>query len=329
MNEDRIYQLLGDLANNSISATGYAELMQYLRDAEDDPALQSAIDRIWAELAPEQELHPDESEALYQQIIANDRFVLPQYRRRRWGWLGYAAAVSLLLVTGAIAYWLAAPPADIPIVYKELIAPAGQRIQLKLADGSQVWIKGGSKLRYPENFADSARVLFLEGEAYFDVTPRDKQPFLVHTGNVTTRVLGTAFNIQTRNQQLTVAVVNGKVSVAEGETALGVIVADQFLEYHTDNKQVILKDTTAGNIVAWTKGELIFDNATMEDAAATISNWYNVNIVFDSPELKKYRFSLSFLHGEDIREVMNAISYLNDFSYRMEGNVITVSAKRK
>jgi ferric-dicitrate binding protein FerR (iron transport regulator) len=322
VNEERLYQLLGNLANDSINAEDYDELMQYLQDAGEDPALQSAIDRIWAKLAPAQQLKPEESEALYLQITE----MLPHNKRR---WLSYAAGLLLLLATGTMTWLLFKPSSEtIPIAYKVLTAPAGRRMQLKLADGSMIWLQGGSKLRYPTSFTGNTRELFLEGEAYFDVTHRDKQPFLVHTGSVITKVLGTAFNIQTYNQQLTVAVVNGKVSVAEGKTALGVVVANQFLEYHPENKQVILRDTIAGNMVAWTKGELILDNVTMADAAITISRWYNVEIVFASPELKKSRFSISFLHGENIQEVMNMICHLNGFSYHIKGNIITVSRKK-
>ncbi|SHN43956.1 FecR family protein [Chitinophaga sp. CF418] len=327
MNEERIYQLLGYLTNNNINAEDYDELMGYLAAATEDAALQSAIDRMWAELSPAQQLRPEESDALYQQITGNARFVQqPIHKKRRW--LSYAAAILLLLATGASAYLLFTPTRTAPVAYRELSVPAGQRQQLKLADGSTVWLKGGSTLRYPASFTGNTRELFLHGEGYFDVTHRDNQPFLVHTGSVTTKVLGTAFNIQAYDQQLTVAVVNGKVSVAEGNTALGVVVANQLLEYHPQNKQVALRDTIAGNMVAWTKGELILDNVTMEEAAVTIGKWYNVAIVFADPELKKSRFSFSFLHGENIGEVMNMISQLNGFSYHIEGNIITISQKK-
>ncbi|WP_170117580.1 FecR family protein [Chitinophaga ginsengisoli] len=327
MNEERIYQLLGYLVNNNINAEDYEELMQYLGEATENPALQSTIDRIWAELTPTQQLNPDESDALYQQITDNPRFVQqPIHIKRRW--LSYAAVILLLLATGAGTYLWFASSRTTSLAYKEVSVPPGQRLQLKLADSSIVWLKAGSTLRYPVSFTGNTRELFLSGEGYFDVTHRDNQPFLVHTGGVTTKVLGTAFNIQAYDQQLTVAVVNGKVSVAEGDTKLGVIVANQLLEYHLQNKQVALKDTIAGNMIAWTKGELILDNVTMEEAAVTIGKWYNVAIVFADPELKKSRFSFSFLHEENIGEVMNMISQLNGFSYHIEGDTITISKKK-
>jgi len=327
VNEERIYQLFGYLVNNNINAEDYEELMQYLEEATEHPALQSAIDRIWAELTPTEQLRPDESDALYQQITENARFVQqPIHIKRRW--LSYAAVVLLLLATGAGAYLWFAPSRTTALVYKELTAPPGQRMQLKLADGSAVWLKAGSTLRYPASFTGNTRELYLRGEGYFDVTHRDNQPFLVHTGGVTTKVLGTAFNIQAYDQQLTVAVLNGKVSVAEGNTALGVIVANQILEYHPQSKQVALRDTITGNMVAWTKGELILDNVTMEEAAVTIGKWYNVAIVFADPELKTSRFSLSFLQGANIEEVMTMICQLNGFSYHIEGNTITISKKK-
>jgi len=328
VNEERIHQLLGYLVNNTINAEDYEELMRYLEEATEDPALQSAIDRIWAELTPSTEqLRPDESEALYQQITGNARFVQqPIHIKRRW--LSYAAVILLLLATGAGAYLWFTPSRTAPLAYRELTAPPGQRMQLKLADGSTVWLKAGSTLRYPASFTGNTRELYLHGEGYFDVIHHDNQPFLVHTGNVTTKVLGTAFNIQASDQQLTVAVLNGKVSVAEGNTALGVIVANQLLEYHPQSKQVALRDTITGNMVAWTKGELILDNVTMEEAAVTIGKWYNVAIVFADPELKTSRFSFSFLQGANLEEVMTMICQLNGFSYHIEGNTITISKKK-
>ena len=327
MNEERIHQLLGYLVSNNINAEDYEELMQYLGEATADPALQAAIDRIWAELAPTQQLKREESDALYQQITNNSRFVQqPIYLKRRW--LSYAAVVLLLLATGAGAYLWFAPARIASLAYREVSVPPGQRLQLKLADSSTVWLNAGSTLRYPVSFTGHTRELFLSGEGYFDVTHRHNQPFLVHTGSVTTKVLGTAFNIQANDQQLTVAVVNGKVAVTEGNTPLGVIVANQLLEYHPQNKQVALRDTIAGNMVAWTKGELILDNVTMEEAAATIGKWYNVAIAFTDPALKKSRFSFSFLHGENIGEVMKMISNLNGFSYHIEGDTIIISKKK-
>src|SRR5688572_8298430 len=100
---------------------------------------------------------------------------------------------------------------------------------LRLPDGSTVLLNEGSKLEYPITFSGDTREVFLQGEGYFDIQHNPSKPFVVKTANVTTTVLGTAFNVKAfpSEKHITVTVTRGKVKVSKDEKVLGVITHDQ------------------------------------------------------------------------------------------------------
>ncbi|MEZ2440833.1 FecR family protein [Chitinophaga sp. RCC_12] len=328
MDEHRIHLLLTKLAGNTINEQEFEELMLLLRQAESDDAVQSPFDKTWSGLTPASQLSPVEAQSLYDQIKENPRFSedVPVLKPRRW--LAYAAGI-LVLIGAGVAAWLLTKPAGQPaLVYEEVLAPAGKRVRLVLEDSTEVWLNNGSKLKYPVAFTGNTRELYVEGEACFDVTRRDQQPFIVHSGDVAVKVLGTVFNIQAYQQsQLAVTVVSGKVSVAAGTTSLGILHPNQKLEYEAASRQAKIVTVNAASLLAWKKGELIMDNVTMEQAAAIIGRWYNVQVELGNDAIRNCRFSLSFLHGENIGEVMKMICELNGCSWKMSGSNIIISGK--
>ncbi|MNK15547.1 fec operon regulator FecR [compost metagenome] len=124
----------------------------------------------------------------------------------------FKVAASLALVAGA-GYYLA----NINDTVKEQLVLAqdnGVR-KIILPDSSIVWLKGKSSLSYPASFSDSVRTVNLDGEALFEVAKDKDHPFVVKTGNYTTRVLGTSFNLNTRDKNYKLIVLTGKVQVNE------------------------------------------------------------------------------------------------------------------
>ncbi len=78
----------------------------------------------------------------------------------------------------------------------ETSTEANVQSELKLPDGSHVWVHSSSRLRYPSAFAADQREVFLEGEAYFEITKDPARPFIVHTHETTTKVVGTSFDLR-------------------------------------------------------------------------------------------------------------------------------------
>src|SRR5699024_10817305 len=103
------------------------------------------------------------------------------------------------------------------ITYNTLTIPYGKRFQIKLADGSHVFLNAGSSLRYPVKFPkEGKREVFLTGEAYFDIEEDKDRPFIVEANEVKINVLGTRFNVSSFSKEETaeVALVEGSVDLS-------------------------------------------------------------------------------------------------------------------
>lgn len=138
------------------------------------------------------------------------QWVAPKRANRRVQWWRIAAAAVLLCMLGA-AYFLQRNASQ-PIVWHQLATAAGEQLHIVLPDSTVVYLNGSSTLSYPQPFSGPQRVVRLAGEAYFDVSHNPRQPFFVVGKDFTTKVLGTAFNVDT-DLDPSIAVAEGKVQV--------------------------------------------------------------------------------------------------------------------
>ena len=147
------------------------------------------------------------------------------FSANRFGWIKWAAAASVVLALGS-SWWLNRPASsDIPAVSEVIQTPHGIEVkntaanprQIKLEDGSVVILKANSSVTYPEHFGKQSRSVFLKGEAFFNVKRDPNKPFIVHTGELVTEVLGTSFTVKSYEdaQSIEVLVATGRVSVYE------------------------------------------------------------------------------------------------------------------
>ena len=87
-----------------------------------------------------------------------------------------------------------------PIALQTITVPAGQRINITLADGTNVWLNARTTIQYPITFNEKERLVKLDGEAYFDVTKDKSKPFIVQTNNYNVEVLGTKFDVDSYSE---------------------------------------------------------------------------------------------------------------------------------
>jgi len=169
---------------------------------------------------------------------------------------------------------------------------------------------------------------------------KKKLPFIVNVlpstgGNgEAVEVLGTHFNISAYDSDdIKTTLLEGSVKVSATGNAPGATDKSQLL---TPGQQAQLKkngdiqvanDVNVNEVIAWKKGELIFNNITMGDAAQIIERWYNVRVEIKNPHIATCRLTVSFLKGETIQQVMDVIGAYNDFTWRMKNGIITLSGK--
>ena len=253
--------------------------------------------------------HSDEEIDLIWRRVARDIDVSEQaaFDGRRTWFYGYAvaAAVSLILLFQAAVYNLS--HGNVNLVGKSSAATAsssdfveefntsGEELRLHLSDGSTVILEGGSRFRYQRVFAnDQFREVFLSGEAFFQVAKDPARPFLVHTGEVVTRVLGTSFRVKAPedNGEVVVSVRTGKVSVyalghgegeAESQKNGVILLPNQQVTYSREQysfgKALVAQPEILTPSIK--QSDFTFENTPIKEVFQVLQNAYGVEIIFD------------------------------------------------
>lgn len=246
-----------------------------------------------------------------------------------WRSMASMAAVVFLI---AVAIWWLLPrkmAPNTPIVktgnpsqpLKPVIDSKGKKY-IRLQDGSMVLLNEGSRLEYPEVFDKHAREVVLIGEGYFDISHDVTRPFVVHTGKVSTTVLGTAFNIKAYpgQKEITVTVTRGKVKVSDAKRTLGLVVPNESIAVNTENDTYRQEKVNAAQVVGWKEQYLVLDNLSLEEAALLINNKYHIDISFASENLKYCRISATFLNNESLEQVLTVVTGVVNAAYTIQPN---------
>lgn len=190
-----------------------------------------------------------------------------------------------------------------------------------LPDGSKVILSAGSRLNYPSSFdGKKTREVYLEGQAFFDIQHNDKKSFIVHTGNLQTVVLGTAFNIKAipGDREITVSVLRGKVKVANRNKLLGIIIPDQEIKYSRQRDNAELKSVKDHHYLDWKSADLLLDNVTIAEAAKVLEEEYKVTIDINDPSVSSQRFTATFPRNGNLEEALKSICEFNGVQYQYD-----------
>ena len=243
-------------------------------------------------------------------------------------WIGYAAAVILI---SAFSYFvLTQTPNPGPAAKNELgknNEKAGGHKWIKLSDGTSVQLNSNSHLEYAADFrGKQKREVTLHGEAFFDVAHDPSHPFVIHTGKITTTVLGTAFNISAYDNQkaVTVTVTRGRVVVQRADKTLAILTPNEQLNWKKGQDYQIKQTVNAEEITAWKAQDLIMDDITLLQAADLISKRYGVEVLFKNNKVKKCRFTAAFLNRNDIGQVTEVLTAITGANFQLKGNQLMI-----
>lgn len=256
-------------------------------------------------------------------------FVHHKKRKNYRLWLSVAAMFSGLVVISLILFqqWTRQPePEPEAWVVKEV--PKGQKLKMYLPDGSEVFINSDSRIKYPPRFDNSARIVELTGEAFFDVKKDSLSPFIVRTGLLETKVLGTSFNINAypENETASVALVSGSVTVESiKDNRKTTLVPGEQADVDAKSGKLSKGKFKDPLMLKWKDGVLVFNDLPLADVFRRIELWYGVNIQVKN-ELPSRRVTGVF-EKEYLGNVLNSIQYVVDFDYTIKGDSLYVEFK--
>lgn len=269
-------------------------------------------------------LSGEEKEGIYNQIrIKNGVTVSLNSRRKNKFLLSRVAAAIVIMAVATFSYYqlsdMEKPNVEV-VTYILKQNPAGRKSNLKFGDGTRVKLNAESTLKFPENFGEDNRIVYLEGEAFFEVSRDENRPFLVVTGGITTKVLGTSFYVKNnRNdlneQDIQVALVSGKVSVLDQNGNTIILNPSEMVTYTHENfaKGHFDRDQVFG----WVDNRLIFNKADTEEVIRRLEKWYGVNFILEKDQMFKGLFNGVF-ENETLENVLKGISYGSDFDFSYE-----------
>ena len=232
----------------------------------------------------------------------------------------FAAVFVFLLATGYYFYY------STNVKWIEVKAGNSKLAEIKLPDGSTVWLNKNSQLRYPEKFDADSRIVELNGEAYFDVEKNPAKPFQVKQNQALVKVLGTSFDVKSYDSldRVYLTVYSGKVAfsgianpsnyelVTKGKTA--------FLD--KKNGSIVLSNTDDENISSWKTGRLVFNGTSLSEVVKILSAQFNEEIIVNET-IKDCRIQAVF-DNQPLSEVLEEIQILLDATIEKTNHTTTI-----
>lgn len=276
--------------------------------------------RQWMESSPENATVFMKERKIFDIMVLTDSpQVKPEAflpRKRNWVFFfGKAAALILitLLVDRGISHFREAALTE---TYQTISVPAGQRTNLTLPDGTNVWLNARTTLTYSSLFAKGDRKVCLDGEAYFEVSHDEEKPFVVESCKGTVEVLGTEFNVEAYSglPQYEVALMRGKVKVTSVETPQAVVLSPDTKTVLVDGKlQVVRVDDF--NPYRWRDGLICFRTKPFDDIMRSFEKYYGVMIRIDNPNVFKYTYTGKFRQSDGVEYALRVLQRDLRFHY--------------
>ncbi len=244
-------------------------------------------------------------------------------------WMKYAAMIAVILVIGGgSGYWLYQNGNN----QHMMVAVANEGIvkEIILPDGTKVWLNNSATLKYPREFSEKARNVYLDGEAYFEVTKNRHKPFTVQSDAMRVRVLGTTFNFKCdKNYRIAeVTLIEGEIEVKGNKEEGQIILAPgQRAELNKNNGRLTVKQVDAKMDAVWHDNLIPFQKADIFTISKALERFYDIKIIL-SPDMRADKTYSGVLKKKStIESVLKSLQNSISIDYKIVGNNIFISPK--
>jgi ferric-dicitrate binding protein FerR (iron transport regulator) len=208
------------------------------------------------------------------------------------------------------------------VEYHTLSTPRGGDYKLRLPDGTQVWLNAASSITFPTAFKDAERKVSITGEAYFEVAHNAAKPFVVQTGDMLIRDIGTSFNINAYNDEPSI-----KTTLVEGLVKLSTGRSEKLLKpgmqgvVKQGEGEIMVTQVNTDDIIAWKNGLIVFDG-DIQTIMRQVSRWYDVDVVFNG-NISNRHFEGQVPRRSNLSDLLKALSF-QDINFTVEEKKIVV-----
>ena len=211
--------------------------------------------------------------------------------------------------------------------YNTLEIPRGTEYKLILADGTQVWLNVQTRLRYPVSFGSGERRVYLEGEAYFEVTKDAGRPFRVESAAQTVEVLGTQFNVYAYpdEQQVYTTLVEGSVAVtAVGSGKQMNLKPGEQTVVEAEHGDMAKSKVNIEEVISWKNGMFVFDDQSLEIILGKVARWYDVEVFYKNVQAKTLVFKGNLPRYGELSELLKVLESGSQVRFAVKGRSLVV-----
>lgn len=325
--EDRIYILIAKVLQAEASEAERHELDAWLAEDPKNQELYAEIEAGWREADTLFETPRFDAGAAWQKVATRIQqpaeSVVPKQTRTIAfpSWAKYSSAIAAMLVI-AFFIWNPFKHDDVRI------AALTNDERIELPDHSFVTIRKGSSFYYPKTFASNERRVRLEGEAYFEVTRNENQPFVIDAQSVAVKVLGTSFNVRCNEAVADVAVTSGRVQVASRADSEKAVVVTPGRKAHYEKGQVV-ESASSGFEASWKKGELSFNNEPLSNVILAMSAFKDTTVKLDSrmgPEQQAQAVTAVF-RNQSLEDMLTELCLITNSQWEKQDGAYIVRPK--
>ena len=202
------------------------------------------------------------------------------------------------------------------LVYNTLKVPTGGFYQLELADGTKVWLNSESELRFPVRFAMNGRDTM--------------SPFRVYLNESSVTVLGTSFNIKAYKDEENIytTLVEGSVRFSEERGGEQIVLQPGMQSvWNVESGKTEVKEVDVNQFIAWRDGRFVFPSTTLEELMHQLKRWYDIEVKYQAPEVRRYEFRGAINRDMDLRKVLSLVEKTSNVIFNVQGRKIYVAIK--
>ena len=229
------------------------------------------------------------------------------------------AAVVAITLGGSYFYYQSSLEKEL-MAMQTITVPAGQRINITLVDGTNVWLNARTSLSYPVKFGKNNRQVVLDGEAYFDVTKDKSKPFIVQTDNYNVEVLGTQFDVNAYSEtgEFETTLMSGSVKVASASDSTQKITLKPNNKVFLQDGKLHVTAVDDYNPYRWKEGLICFKNETFTSIMKDFEKYYGLTIQVKNKNVFKYVYTGKFRQTDGIDFALRVLQKDIKFTYQRD-----------